>query len=321
MSATNDGGRPRILVIKLAALGDVVQALGPMAAIRRHHADAHITLLTTAPYADFLRASGCFDEIWTDSRPKARQVAAWLALRRRLRAAGFARVYDLQTSDRSAFHFRLFWPGPWPEWSGVARGCTHPHANPSRDLMHTLERQADQLAMAGIADVPAPALPAAAVDLAGLGAGPFHAVLAPGGAPHRPDKRWPTERFAEIARRLAGAGVRPLLVGAASEAALLEEVRAYAPDARSLAGRTTLLELAALAKGAAVAVGNDTGPMHLAATAGTPTVVLYSRASDPALCAQRGRAVTILRRPSLIEISVDEAWAAVEKAMLAGGRA
>ena len=52
-----------ILVIKLGALGDMVQALGPMAAIRRYHADAWITALTTEPYVTFLEESGFFDSI------------------------------------------------------------------------------------------------------------------------------------------------------------------------------------------------------------------------------------------------------------------
>ena len=75
----------RILVIKLGALGDFVQAMGPAAAIRRHHPDSAITLLTTKPYADFAAATGLFDEIWLDPRPKLLQPGAWLKLRRRLR--------------------------------------------------------------------------------------------------------------------------------------------------------------------------------------------------------------------------------------------
>ena len=51
---TGGAGAAAILVVKLGALGNVVLSLGPFAAIRRHHADAHITLLTTAPYADWL---------------------------------------------------------------------------------------------------------------------------------------------------------------------------------------------------------------------------------------------------------------------------
>ena len=94
--------RPRILVIKLAALGDFVQAFGPFAAIRAHHPDAAITLLTTPPYADLARRSPWFDAVWSEGRPSWRDPAGWWRLARRLRGAGFARVYDLQTSRRSS---------------------------------------------------------------------------------------------------------------------------------------------------------------------------------------------------------------------------
>jgi len=66
----------RILVIKLGALGDIVQALGPFAAIRRHHADDEITLLTTLPFAEFLKRSPYFDQVWVDPRASWRRVDA-----------------------------------------------------------------------------------------------------------------------------------------------------------------------------------------------------------------------------------------------------
>lgn len=296
----------RILVIKLGALGDVVQALGPMAAIRRHHAGGHVTLLTTPPYEDFLKASGLADEIWLDQRPRAFDVGGWLALRRRLRAGAFARVYDLQTSDRSSFYFRLFWPGPWPEWSGIARGCSHPHANPGRDLMHTLERQAEQLRMAGIGSVPPPDLAWADADLGGFALPERFVLLAPGGAGHRPAKRWPASQYAELAGMLAARGLTPVIIGTRSEAAVLDAVAQGTPQALNLMGRTSLLDLAGLARRAVAAVGNDTGPMHLVAAAGCRAIVLYSCESDPALCAQRGPRVTILRRPDLASIAAEE---------------
>ncbi|MBM3556279.1 MAG: glycosyltransferase family 9 protein, partial [Alphaproteobacteria bacterium] len=145
--------REAILVIKHGALGDLVLAFGPFAAIRKHHPEARIVLLTTAPYAEFCRASGLFDEVWIDERPRAWEIGKLLGLRQRLRRGGFTRIYDLQTSDRSSLLFRLF-GRPKPEWSGIASGCSHPHANPHRDLMHTVERQAEQLAMAGIVATP-----------------------------------------------------------------------------------------------------------------------------------------------------------------------
>ena len=297
---------PRLLVIKLGALGDFVQALGPFAAIRRHHAGARVTLLTTQPYAALAAASPYFDAVWIDERPRPWRLGAWLDLRRRLKRGRFARVYDLQTSDRSSFYFRLFWPGPTPEWSGIAAGCSHPHANPRRDFMHTIERQAEQLDLAGIAAVPPPDLSWAKADLGRFAIGPRFALIAPGGAAHRPYKRWPDDRYAQLAARLVDVGVTPVLLGQSSEALSLERIRTAAPVAINLAGRTTLLDVIGLARAAALAVGNDTGPMHLAAVAGAPSLVLYSDESNPALCAQRGPSVTILRKTRLADLSVDD---------------
>ena len=135
---------------KARALGDFIQAAASFAAIRIHHHRSRITLLTTAPFAEFAVKSPWFDNVWVDHRPKSYDLAGWLGLRSRLRRGRFTRVYDLQTSRRTARYFRLFWPGPPPDWSGIARGCTLPHDNPTRDFMHTVERQAEQLAMAGL---------------------------------------------------------------------------------------------------------------------------------------------------------------------------
>lgn len=301
-----------ILVVKLGALGDFVQALGPFAAIRHHHGDDRITLLTTGPFADFAAASGAFDRVWTEERAGWPRAGAWLGLRRRLRGGGFRRVYDLQTSDRSSVLFRLFWPGPYPEWSGIAKGCSHPHANPNRDFMHTIERQAEQLSMAGVGPVPAPDLAWVDADVERFGLSRPYGLLVPGGAAHRPAKRWPEERFGAVAAWLADKGVLPVVVGAAGEAGRTDAILKACPGARGLAGETSLLDLAGLALGAALAVGNDSGPMHVAAAAGCPTVVLYSAESDPALCAQRGRSVKILRRDRLADLGIDEVTGALE---------
>ena len=302
-----------ILVIKLAALGDFIQALGPLAAIRRHHAEAKITLLTTAPFQALAEASGTVDEVWCDDRPSALAVGKWLALRHRLRSGGFQRIYDLQTSDRSSHYFRLFWPGPAPEWSGIAAGCSHPHINPARDLMHTIERQREQLAMAGIEDVPEPDVSWAKADVIRYGLSERFALMAPGGARHRPAKRWPASCFAVLAGRFAARGIQPILLGGGDEAATFDPILETCPDAVSLAGRTDLFDLAELGRRATAAVGNDTGPMHMIAAAGCRSLVLYSHVSDPALCAQRGESVSILRRESLSELTVDEVEAELDK--------
>jgi ADP-heptose:LPS heptosyltransferase len=302
----------RILVIKLGALGDVVQATGPFAAIRTHHKDAYITLLTGPAFQEFLGASDWFDDVWVDTRPGWKNWRGWFGLRHRLKRGRFDRVYDLQTSDRSSAYFHILLPGRRPEWSGIARLASHPHANRQRDHMHTVDRQAEQLAMAGISDVPAPSLDWVSADVSRFGLEKPYVLLVPGGSAHRPEKRWPVGAYTELARRLVARDVTPVLIGAGADAHATGTVDSFCEGARDLTAETSFAEIVELARGATGAVGNDTGPMHIIATAGCPTVALYSFASDPALCAQKGPDVTILRRDLLSELSVDEVEAALK---------
>ncbi len=178
--------------------------------------------------------------------------------------------------------------------------------------MHTLDRQADQLAIAGIGPVPPPDLDWVRADLERLGLPRRYVLLAPGGSAHRPAKRWPAERFAALARDLAARGAKPLVVGVAGEKPLAAAICGRCHEARDLTGETSLVELFALVRGAAGAVGNDSGPMHMAAAAGVPSVVLFSAESDPALCAPRGPAVTAIRRPELSGLGVTEVAGALK---------
>lgn len=306
-------GGGRILVIKHGALGDWVLATGPFAAIRRHHPAAHVTLLTAPAFAGWGKACGWFDDVWRDERPGWTRPLAWAKLRRRLAAGRFCRIYDLQTSDRSNFYHRLLPRRGRPQWSGIAAGCSHPHRNPRRDSMHVLALRAEQLAVAGIAWVPPPCLDWLDGDVAALAPpGPF-ALLIAGGAAHRPDKRWPAQGYAALARALLGRGITPVLIGTAAEAAALAAVARLAPGAVDLCSRTGLGQVAALARRARVAVGNDTGPVHIAATVGCPTVALFGAASDPARSAPVGARVRVLRHVPLARLPSAAVMAEVER--------
>lgn len=303
-------GHKRILVIKHGALGDLVLATGPFKAIRAHHPHAHVTLMTSPAYAALGRACGWFDAVWEDVRPRPWDLAGWVGIARRLRGGGFDRVYDLQNSDRTRAYFFFLGRRP-PEWSGIAAGCSHPHRTRARRRMHTLDRQAEQLGIAGIEQVPPPDLSWADADIGRFALDGAFALVVPGGAAHRPEKRWPTPRYVELARHLSRLGVRPVMLGGAAERALLDEIAAGAPDSLDLCGRTSVAEIAALARRARLALGNDTGPMHVIAACRCPSVVLFSAASDPARTAPVGEHVTVLRRPSLADLPVEEVCAAL----------
>lgn len=295
----------RILVIKLGALGDFVLAMGPFKAIRAHHPAAHITLLTTPAFAEMAQACGYFDTVWRFGRPAKTDLAGNWHLFRSLYGGRFERVYDLQTSTRSGF-YRNFMRGA--QWSGIAAGCSHPHANPARSKMHTLDRQAEQLAMAGIAHTPRADLSWAQADIGhfNLPSAGGYVLLVPGGSAHRPAKRWPAQHYGELAVWLHGQGVQVVILGAGPEHALADEIEALCPSAISFVDRTNFMEIIALARGASWAIGNDTGPMHLIAAAGCRCLVLFSGASDPALCAPRGPKVTIIRHDPLADLAISD---------------
>jgi ADP-heptose:LPS heptosyltransferase len=309
--------RREILVIKLGALGDFIQALAPMPDIRRHHAGDRITLLTTRRYAALAAQTRLFDDVMIDNRPKALDLKGWFELRRKLRRGRFDRVYDLQTSDRSGIYARLLWPGPIPEWSGIVWRCSHPHANRERDRQHTMDRQAEQLLMAGLYPVSVvPRLPAAGALPEAIADRSF-ALLIPGSSPRHSAKRWPVRHYGELAMRLRDAGLLPVLVGVLGEKGLGRAICEICPESVDLIGRTDVAALAALAGAAVLTVGNDTGATHVAAAGGNPVVVVFSRASDPGLCAPRGSLVRVLSEPQLADLSVERVFAVCAALMTA----
>ncbi len=120
---------------------------------------------------------------------------------------------------------------------------------------------------------------------------------------HRPEKRWPEQNFAELAQALP---IPSVIIGGAGEAPNIPGL--------NLTGQTSLAELAAVIARASVAIGNDTGPMHLAAALNIPSVVLFSAASDPALTAPRypdGSWPITLSAPALSDLAVAQVLAAL----------
>lgn len=319
-----------ILVIKHGALGDIVIATAGFAAIRAQHPSAHITCLTTRAYGELLAQSPYFNEIWVDSKPKLFERAARGRLRDMLRSKKWAWVYDLQTSKRSTLYQWLL-ARPWPRISNVSRFASHGYTDPARHGKHALDNLRLQLALAGItigmpdvswlkAQVPgawclvpsekegdkgdvSPAFfPNTKHQAPGTSA---FALLVAGGAAHRLDKRWPAEQYASLAQELASRGIRPVLIGTNAEVEVLDSIAARVPAAINLCGKTSIAQLATLARHATLAVGNDTGPMHIIAASNCPSTVLFSFASDPVRSAPVGNAVTILREKNLSELSVD----------------
>ncbi len=289
----------RILIIKLGAFGDFFLAQSAFEAIRRRHADDHLTLLTIPQLSALARMSARFDEVW--EAPQSRTPATYMHIRRMLRGGRFDQVYDLQGSGRTNRYFYLLFPGPWPQWSGTARGCSHNDAYPGRRRVPVLKRYARQLAPFGIKPEPYPDLSWLDADISRFGLSGDYALLIPGCSAGRPYKRWPG--YPELAKALAARGIRPVVLGTAIEKPLAAAITAACPQALDLTDQTSIAAIAALARRALVSVGNDTGPTHLIAAVGGPTVALFCDVSKD--IDTIGRQALVHRRPDFASMDVN----------------
>lgn len=289
-----------ILTIKLGALGDVVLAEGAMRAIREHHAGERHVVLTQPAFAGLVESFGLTDRVIGARRAKLFEIGEHWKLRKALRSLDITRVYDLQLNDRTGLIRRLLVPA---EWSGVGKGASHPHPLEHPKSVHSVERHRLQLQAAGIREVPDPRVEALDGDLSPFGLPERYVLMVPGAAPSRPLKRWPAGHYGQLATRLADEGATPILLGTQSEASVTSQIAAAEPRVLDLTGKTGLGQIAALGRTASGAVGNDTGPMHIIALTGCPTVSLFGPDSVPELHRPLGERVSVLSAPSIEDIA------------------
>jgi ADP-heptose:LPS heptosyltransferase len=329
-SPVNPGARAReVLVIKLSALGDFVLALGAMRAVREFHPSARITLLTTPPFADFGATSPYFDRVESDGRPETMKGNA--ALVQRIKKTKYDIIYDLQTSGRTKNYFTALNRGKdVPLWSGHHEKAAFFHDNAVRGEMHTIDRLAEQLEVAGVApggrwlgnSAPMPHLgwvrtklgDAPRLQPAYFSLDLPYMLLIPGASEHREAKRWPAEHYAALAGRIADAGVMPAVIGGRAEGPLAHEICKREPRARNLVTRTDLFQIVTLAEKARFVVGNDTGPMHMATLAGAPGVALFALTeSNPEHSAPRGPNTVIVNTADVLSnLPVETVWQSVK---------
>lgn len=294
----------RILVIKLGALGDFIQALGPMASIRKHHHNAEITILTTKPYEKFAERCGYFDRIWIDDKPGWLSLKIWANFKKRLNRGKYIRVYDLQNNDRSCFYFRLL-KNPRPEWVGTASGASHRNTHPDRTNGHAFDGHAQTLALAGIENVEIDTLSWLDEDISSFPVNKPYILLVPGSAPEHEYKRWPAKHYGNLAKVISKWGYQPVIIGNKAEENLTKDILKITPEILNLCSQTSLGQISALARGATGAIGNDTGPMHLIAATSCPCLSLFSGKSNTVRHVPKGADVQLIQESNLENLDVD----------------
>ena len=299
----NQKSPSKILVIKHGALGDMVQGFGAFASLRNGNPKTHISLLTTPPFTELANMMPWFDEVLVDNRSSFLNIVETLRIRKLLRD-DWKFIVDLQCSRRTKYYFQYFTRAD-VSWIGVAKGCSDPL--PNLNGINNHQRMLIASEMAGGKRTP--------IDMFWLLSGcrkegkqkflkPY-AVLVPGSSNAKPQKRWPSKNFSDLANKLQSQGIQVIIVGTAADSHVTREVQSMAPTSINLCGETSIAELAQLSFSANYVIGNDTGPVFLAAATGAPTLMIMGADTDPLMSAPVGERCSYIQGKSINAVSVD----------------
>ena len=324
----------KILLIKLSAVGDVVNTIPVLNALRRRYPSAQIDWLVTTAIAELLRHNPAITNVIEFARDDWSKpwtltpFANYARLASKLRANAYDLVVDMHGQFRTAV-FTLASGAP------VRIGFDRPRAKVWDASPRSFSAEARKHAWQGAREgswlaythhIPVPTLDLHAVDrylsvgpLLGVEAGPpdfsfpipqaaaarVESLLRDNGIAGAPllamapgtvweTKHWDSDKFAEVARHFLQKGFAVMLMGSARERMVCEQVAQLAPGAVDVAGETTLTELAALIRRSTISLTNDSGPMHMAVALDRPVVSVFGP-TDPIWIGPYGRADAVLR--------------------------
>lgn len=324
----------RILIVRLGAMGDILHALPAVAALHAAKPNAEISWMVERRWRDLLPPwvlPVLVDTKLWRSQPLAMETRA--ALQRLRRHGRYDLAIDLQGATKSAVLGRI-------AGAKTFIGPAEPREWPARFLYdRSIETRSEHVIdqakeiVGAAAEITAASTPpsawlpqtAEAESWAQQFTNERFATLNP--AAGWAAKQWPADRFGEVAKRLCGEGFRVLVnIGPGEEEIGVAVISASGGQAETIS--CTIPQLIALTRHAALFVGGDTGPMHLAAMLGVPTVAIFGP-TDPARNGPYYQGTAVVRSPlsqtsyshvdrpdpGLMSITVDEVMSAVEKVL------
>jgi ADP-heptose:LPS heptosyltransferase len=253
--------RPTVFVLRALGLGDLLTAVPALRALRAAHPEAEVVLGAPAVYEPLVALTGAVDRVCplaglADVPDEERPVA--VAVNLHGRGPQSIRLLQSLSPGRLIAFASPECGNPGPPW----RDNEHEVARWCRLVAETLHVPAD----AGDLLLARPSDPPVVTDAVVVHPGAAHAA-----------RRWPAERFAEVVAWAMARGLTPVVTGTDAEAGLARSVAMAAGlgDDAVLAGRLSLVELAALVSSARMVVSGDTGVSHLATAYRTPSVTLF----------------------------------------------
>lgn len=277
-----------ILIARPRSLGDIILETPVLAALHAWRPDLRVSMLIEPRFAAALEGNPDVAEV-IFSRGTAATAAE-------IRRRKFAMVFNQHGGPRSALlttasgaRWRVCWKGFQFSflYNVLAPDAAEFYGKP---VVHTVEHRISQFYWTGLPRGPIPAARvfpqrdaaeavAARLKRAGIAAGADYCVMQPGA--RLAEMRWLAAKFAAVARWLREKrGIASVVNLGAGDAAVAEDVRREMRDCAAILEDLSLRELIALIAGARIFVGNDSGPAHVAAATGRPSVLIYG-ATNP----------------------------------------
>ncbi|HBK91390.1 MAG TPA: hypothetical protein DDZ68_06945 [Parvularcula sp.] len=300
-----------ILIIKTDGLAAFVAAEPLFESIRAAHAGARISLLTQQHLQRVARASPYFDQV--AAMPDFRDPDARKAFVKQIQGSHFAVIYDLAANEESKRLYAAL--GPFrPKWRSVAPASRSARRRgaPEEGLPNTSKFSAS-VGLDSPTRLPdfswalATRKDSANMQPSWFGISGVYGLLMPGIDETR---RWPAERYAELARMMAKKGVMPVMVGPKDLHAFADEVANGAPELVDITGKTDHLQLVALAQTAAFFVSDAAEEVHLAVSVGCAGV-LIRKAGEEHLSPKGRNVITLTTREAMGEATPEFVWRAL----------
>ncbi len=279
-----------VLMVKLSAIGDVIHALPVSYALKEAYPEARVTWVVEPPAYNLLEGNPYIDEIIVFEKKKFKSLAGFWEnfgpFREKLNQHKYDAVLDLQGLFKSA---AIAWCSKAPIKLGTCNmrelsdKISRPVVGPNAQG-HIVERYLDVARALGCGvnkvEFPISITPEdgkmarSYLYAAGCKGDIPYVVLAVGA--NWPNKRWPVAYYAKLSDWLSEQGYLPVIIGGgALDEELVEDIsRATEFPPVNMVGKTTLRQLAYVIKEAKATVGGDTGPVHLSAGLGTPTIMV-----------------------------------------------
>ena len=297
-----------ILIIKHGSFGDIIKATGAFRAIKNHHENDNITLLTTSTFKNFCKKMGFFNDIMID--PRTKSLLHYFNIINQIKDKNFDIVYDLQCSKRTNIYFKILSLFDKMNWAGTSTGCAFHISTFDKKNMHPYKFFAAHLINAGInlkTDTLEPEL-SWLQNKSNVVLPNKFVLMIPGSSTKNSEKRWPADFYGEIAKRLDSFDISSVIIGGKNEKHIAKSIYRVCPKIIDITGKTKLEEILHIAKQSTIIIGNDTGPTFLASAANKPMIIPWSSHSKAHLHAPLGDNIKWIEEHYLGNLNPDRIW-------------